>query len=264
MTSSLDVRAVLFDLDGTLYEDGVALPGAVAAVAELRRRGLVVGFVTNTTSRPRRALAERLERIGIPAEARQISSALVAGAAHLAARGLTRIAPLVPEPALEDLAAFTVDDERPEAVVVGDLERGWTFDALNRAFRQLMGGAELIALSKDRYWKKPEGLALDCGVFVAALEYATGKQAALCGKPSSEFYRAALAMLGPGFARRPHEVLMVGDDLWGDVDGAQRAGLKACLVRTGKFRAEVLASSGVTPGALLPSVAELPAWLGAA
>ena len=147
-------------------------------------RGLEIGFVTNTTSRSRRFLSERLRGMGITAPLGRISTALLAGAAHLEAEGLRRVAALVPEAAREDLAGFELVTERPEAVVVGDLDEGWTFDILNTAFRQLMDGAQLIALSADRYWRKPDGLVLDCGPFVKALEYASGKTAAVCGKPS--------------------------------------------------------------------------------
>jgi phospholysine phosphohistidine inorganic pyrophosphate phosphatase len=253
------MRAVLFDLDGTLYEDGVAIPGAPEAVAELRRRGVQVGFVTNTTSRSRRLLVQRLEGCGIPAREDEIVTALKAGAVHLAERGIRSIHALVPEAALEDLAAFDLAAPAPEAVVVGDLDDRWDFTILNTAFHHLMHGAELVALSRDRYWQKPDGggLVLDCGPFVAALEYASGKSADVCGKPSRDFYHAALAMLGPWALERPGEVLMVGDDVWGDVRGAQEAGLRACLVRTGKFRAEVFARSGVTPDRVVDSVRDL-------
>lgn len=255
------MKAVLLDLDGTLYTEGVAIPGAAEAVAALRRGGWGVGFVTNTTSRSRRHLHERLTRIGVEAAAEEILTALRAGAAHLLARGLRRIAPLVPEGAFEDLAEFEISDQRPEAVVVGDLHERWNFETLNRAFCHLMDGAELVALSRDRYWQKTEGLVLDCGPFVAALEYATGKQAALCGKPSPEFFRAALGVLGDWALAEPRQVLMVGDDVWGDVEGAQRSGLTTCLVRTGKFRPEVFERSGVRPDHIIASVAELPALL---
>jgi ribonucleotide monophosphatase NagD (HAD superfamily) len=50
---------------------------------------------------------------------------------------------------------------------------------------------------------------------------------------------------------------MVGDDLWSDVQGAQRAGLQGWLVRTGKFREDVLLGSGITPDRILSSVTEL-------
>jgi HAD superfamily hydrolase (TIGR01458 family) len=142
-------------------------------------------------------------------------------------------------------------------VVIGDLGDLWTFDRLNRAFLHLLGGAALIALQRDRYWLRGDGLVLDAGPFVAALEYATGKAATVCGKPSAEFYRTALASLGA--RTRPADVVMVGDDLWGDVEGAQRAGLRAWMVRTGKFREDVVATSGVTPDRIIASVAELPA-----
>ena len=41
--------------------------------------------------------------------------------------------------------------------------------------------------------------------------------------------------------------VMVGDDLWSDVEGAQRAGLQGWLVRTGKFREDTLRGTGITP-----------------
>ncbi len=252
-------RAVLFDLDGTIYEDGVALPGAADAVAALRQRDIQVGFVTNTTSRSRRHLTERLRTMDIPAEPGQILTALRAGAAHLKAEGFTRVAPLVPERALEDLAEFAIVMEKPQAVVVGDLDDRWTFEILNTAFRQLMDGAELVAFSADRYWQKPEGLVLDCGPFVKALEYASGKTATVCGKPSREFYRAALASLGDWAIERPDQVLMVGDDIWGDIQGAQDAGLRACLVRTGKYREEVFLESGVQADFTIDAIHEMGA-----
>jgi len=251
-------KAVLFDLDGTLYESGVPLPGAPDAVATLRARGYQVGFVTNTTSRSRRLLVERLAGCGVPAREDEICTALRAGAEHLAAEGFTRVSALVPQAALEDLAAFEITEQDPQAVVVGDLDDRWTFAILNRAFGHLMRGAELIALSRDRYWQTAEGLMLDCGPFVAALEYAAGKQAYVCGKPSAEFYRTALASLGAWALERPDEVLMVGDDLWGDIRGAQEVGLRACLVRTGKYREEALAGSGVLPDIVVAGAAELP------
>jgi phospholysine phosphohistidine inorganic pyrophosphate phosphatase len=167
------------------------------------------------------------------------------------------VAPLVPEAALEDLAGFEIVTERPEAVVVGDLDDRWTFDILNTAFRQLMDGAQLIALSADRYWRKADGLVLDCGPFVKALEYASGKTAAVCGKPSAEFYRTALGSLGAWALATPGDVLMIGDDILGDVRGAQQAGLQACLVRTGKFREDDLAKSGVKPDRVVSSLGEL-------
>lgn len=249
------VRAVLFDLDGTVYEDGVVLPGAVEAVADLARRGLEVGFVTNTTSRSRRMLSERLHGMGIEAPVGRIATALLAGAAHLAAEGFRRVAPLVPQAALEDLAQFEIVREKPDAVVVGDLDDRWTFEILNTAFNQLMNGAELVALSADRYWRANDALQLDCGPFVKALEYASGKTAAVCGKPSAEFYRTALGSLGGWALESPGDVLMVGDDIWGDIKGAQQAGLKACLVRTGKFREDALKDSGVRPDFVVGDVA---------
>ena len=251
-------RALLFDLDGTLYTDDGAVPGAAAALRELRRRAVPFRYVTNTTRRSRRRLAERLAGYGFEAHAADIITAPQAGVAYLHQRGIRSVAAYVADETLEDFTDFDLTGARPDAVVVGDLGDAWDFAKLNRAFLQLMDGAELIALQRDRYWLRGDGLALDAGPFIAALEYATGRTATVCGKPSAEFYRAALATLEAETAAPPREVVMVGDDLWGDIEGAQRAGLTAWMVRTGKFREDVVAKSGITPDRIINSVADLP------
>ena len=87
-----------------------------------------------------------------------------------------------------DFAELEECDERAEAVIVGDLGEAFGYGILNRAFRHLMAGAELIALQKNRFWMTPDGLSLDVGPFVAALEYASGTEAYIVGKPARGFF----------------------------------------------------------------------------
>ncbi len=253
--------AYLLDLDGTLYSADAAIPGAEDAIARLRARATPFRLVTNTTSRSRRMLVERLAGYGLMVTADEIVTATLAGATVLRERGYGRIAPFVSAGALEDLEGLTLcggTSDRPkaaaDAVVLGDLGERWTFALLQEAFEQLMAGAALVALSRDRYFRQGDRLALDAGPFVAALEYAAGRAAEVAGKPSPAFFGAAARTLGLGTSR---SVVMVGDDLWSDVEGAQRAGLQGWLVRTGKFREEVLRTSSIVPDRILASVAEL-------
>lgn len=167
----------------------------------------------------------------------------------------------MPELTQSEFAGFPVLDDSAETgashVVVGDLGEGWDFRALNRAFRLLHSNpaAKLVALGMTRYWQSPSGPALDVAPFVAALEHAAGRQAVVMGKPALPFFEAAVRRLNLPAA----EVLMIGDDIEGDVGGAQNAGLRGTLVKTGKFRPRDL-EGGITPDAVLESVAELPGW----
>jgi phospholysine phosphohistidine inorganic pyrophosphate phosphatase len=252
--------AYLLDLDGTLYAAGAALPGAPEALGWLRHQRVPFRLVTNTTSRSRAMLVERLGGYGFQVGPEEIFTATLAGAALARDVGYRTLAPFLPAPALEDLAGFdlvggvTGRPGVPDAVMLGDLGEGWTYAVLQEAFQYVMAGAALLALSRDRYWQRGEELALDAGPFVRALEYATGVQARVAGKPSPAFYAAALRSLGMEVSSR---AVMVGDDLWSDVEGAQRAGLQGWLVRTGKFREDTLRESGITPDRVLSSVADI-------
>jgi len=222
------VRCVLLDIGGVLYVGDEPLPGARRALKRLRDAEMPLRFLTNTTSSPKRKVLEKLGRMGFEVGADELFAPAAAAHAWLAER---RLSPwLLTAPELEeDFAGF--DGDAGIAVVVGDAGPGFTYGRLNEAFRLLTDGAPLVALGRNRYFRKPEGLTLDAGPFVAALEYAAGVEATVLGKPAPAFFNAALASAG----RAPDEAVMVGDDWEADVNGAVAAGLGGMLVRTGKY-----------------------------
>lgn len=285
---------LLLDLDGTVYQDDALIPGADGAIQALRDGGIAVRFVTNTTRVRRPTIAGWLEDFGIPADPGDIFTPPVTAVDWLRERGVHRVAVCLPEDGLSEFEAFelvAVDpgpreaegteggeggDESvpgapepsaaagasgapdppdpPGAVVIGDLGPGWTFDVMNRVFRWLLDGAAFVALHRNRYWRTGGELVLDAGAFVAALEYATGREATLVGKPSGPMFEAAARSMGLELS----DVAMVGDDLEADIAGSQALGCRAVMVRTGKFRAVELAASDIEPDEVIDSLAALP------
>jgi HAD superfamily hydrolase (TIGR01458 family) len=192
------------------------------------------------------------------AEADVLTPAALA-VAHCREHGHERVQLMVADSLREDLSALdeVAADEPADAIVLGDLGAGFTADVLNAAFRRLMDGASLIALQHNRYWRRADGLALDVGAYAAALEYASGVEATVVGKPAREFFDAALGDLGADAA----SAVMVGDDVEGDVGGGLGAGIASVLVRTGKHRADAVAASGIAPTATIDSIVDLPGLL---
>src|SRR4051794_40255400 len=251
------IEGLLLDLSGVIYVQDEAVPGAAETLAKLRGSGVPIRLVTNTTMRPRRSILERLERLGIEADPGELITPATLAKRRCEEAGYESVALVVLDELREDLDGLDEKGNSPEAVIVGDLGESWDFDVLNRAFRKLMDGAELIALQKNRYWETEEGLSLDAGPFVASLEYATGREAEVMGKPSPAFFELALSELGVTAGH----AAMVGDDVEADVGGAMDAGLAGILVRTGKYREEQVRESGIEPTATVDSIADVPALI---
>jgi HAD superfamily hydrolase (TIGR01458 family) len=251
--------ALLLDLDGTLYVGDSAIPGAAAAITRLVELGVPRRYLTNTTRFSRRDLAARMRALGFPIADEEIFTAPLAAASWLRERGIGRVLLCLPESSRGDFPDFELDDEKPEAVLVGDLGEEWDFARLNSAFRAVMAGATLVALHKNRYWVTANGLTLDAGAFVAGLEYSARATATVVGKPSADYFALAAGSLGLA----PERITVVGDDLDADIGGAQGAGMRGALVRTGKFRQEELESGSIRPDEMGDSVGDLvERWYG--
>lgn len=248
------VRGLLLDVDGTLLQNDRPIPGAPEMLDRLRARGLLFRLTTNTSRRPRSAVASALRGGGFHLEDREVLAPCVLARRRILESGRTRAAFLLPAAAREDFAGVVEDETRPDWVVVGDLGRDFTWERLNRAYHWLRGGAGLLALHKNRAWDNGhDGVVLDAGPFVLALEYAAGVAAEVVGKPSRAFFDLALADLG-----LPADgAMVVGDDLETDCGGGAAAGCRTALVLTGKARREDAERSPLRPDLVLDSVAAL-------
>lgn len=246
------------DLDGTVYLDEVALPGAAEAIAALRDRGARIVFVTNKPLEPAAGYAATLTRLGVPATEADVVTSLDVLVRYLRAHHGGKRLLLV----AEDLVAGTlaaagfeiVTEPAGAQVVVVSFDRTFDYAKLHAAYRAVRGGAVIVATNPDPYCPTADGGLPDCAAMLAALEACTEVRAeAVVGKPSPYMAEAFLDRLGvpPGAAA------MVGDRLSTDVAMGVRAGLAGVLVTTGATRREDLAASPVRPDFVIDSLLDL-------
>ena len=239
------LQAVLIDIDGVLHVGLTPVPGAAKALRRLRQAGLRVAFLTNATRLPHDRLVAGLRAMGFDIADSEVQTAALAARAVVEQRGLRPYLLVHPDlqPDWEGISRH-----EPNAVVVGDAAETLNYTALNAAFRVLMRGPNvpLIAMGANRYYQAADGLNLDMGAFVAALEYASRRKAEYTGKPSVKFFEGTLNAMGIA----PDHAVMIGDDLENDIGAAQAVGLRGVLVRTGKFRSKDESDSRVHPSAI--------------
>ena len=250
------IRGILFDLDGTLWFKGKMIEGTTECLEWARERGLKVRIVTNVDSRTgemlRQDFADRGLRIA-PGEIYTPADAALTLVRQNSGKKFHFLVSRILTPLFEP---FSIDNPPSDVVVVGDFRDNFSYERFNMAFRHLLEGAELVALQKGKYYIRAEGPLIDTGAFVVALEYASGKTARVLGKPEKEFFSACLGEMGLSAA----EVVVVGDDVTTDIEGAAAIGAAGILVRTGKYRAGDEARLRVLPPLfeVIDSVKELP------
>jgi len=283
-------QAVLLDLDGTVYHEDHALPGAVELIRRLQHQRRAYACLTNSTSSPGR-LTLRLKRMGVDVDPDHIytaasaacdyvlqrfgdpAAAAVIGAASLGGPAtpvadLNSVGPAKPrilnistegvEEMLEDKVHWVrMMDEPCDAVICGvPLNVYATEDRIRAALVQLRQGAQLIAICADRVYPSPRGLELGVGAFAAMFAYAANTTPVYCGKPEPLFFRELCRRLGV----RPEKCVLVGDNLESDIAGAKGVGMTAGLVLTGvSTRADIeRAPVGLRPDFVLESLKEEP------
>ncbi|XP_077206155.1 phospholysine phosphohistidine inorganic pyrophosphate phosphatase isoform X2 [Paroedura picta] len=210
-------KGLVLDISGVLYDSGgegggVPIPGSIEAVKKIKASGLKLQFCTNETQATREKFVEKLQHLGFDIVVNEVTAPAPAVCRILKERSL-RPYLLVHDDVIPEFAG--IDKTNPNCVVVGDAADNFSYKNLNEAFRVLIGleNPVLLSLGKGRYYKETDGLKLDVGVYMKALE-----------------------------------AIMIGDDIVNDVGGAQQCGMRALQVRTGKYRCLSTFVSGVLRG----------------
>lgn len=257
MSLSPAIKGILFDLDGVLYVGSQVIDGAIEAVDQIRNYDIACRFVTNTSTLALESLQHKINNLGFSIPKEEIVSAPQAALLYLKQQQDPVCRLLLADDVKRDFAGFRQSDTDASHIIIGDIGNAWSYQLLNEIFHCLMNGAKLIAIHKNRFWQTETGLQMDIGGFVEALEYASGTKAMIIGKPSADFFQMAIDTM----SLRAAEVAMIGDDIDADVGGAQQAGLRGILVRTGKYRQGYAEASSIQPDKVIDSIRYLPAAL---
>ena len=247
----MKVDGFLFDLNGVFFEDNRLISGANETIRWLREKKLPFTFISNNTTLSRHLYVEKLNKLGLDVSEHEVLSANYAGVVVAQKLGIQNCRLVMEEQAQKDYAFLRQANKKVDAIIVGDIGDKWSVDLMNSLMLDILDGAEIVALHKGRYYQANGALKMDCGAFVAGLEYVTQKKAHVVGKPSKAFFEVALADMPKG------EICIVGDDLINDIEGGIKMGLKTILVKTGKFREEIFQHSSVKPDLCIASIKNL-------
>ncbi len=257
------IKNFLIDLDGVIYEGSNIIPGAFQAIDFLQKNNFPFLLFTNTNSRTKNSLMRKLANFGFNVQPENVFTALDATiefikskkpAAKIFSMQNKEVMDFMQENSLE---LVKNEFERVDFVVLGvDYEN--TFSKMDLAFRLLLNTkAELILVSGDRFYPGGGKLIMGPGGFAKALEFASGKQAILIGKPSPNFFEIPVKKFG----FKDSETLYIGDTVDLDVEPAKKVKLKTMLVKTGNFSEKEFKNSKNKPDYLLKSIADLPKWI---
>lgn len=248
-----NIKGFFFDLDGVLCIEGKPISGSIQLLNILNSRCIPFRILTNYTTLSRKGLYDKLTSLGFNISKKHIISAAYAGVLRLRKLNNPRCEFILSANVMDDYNEFTLDSVSPEYIIIGDLDDKWSFEIINDIFKKVINGSRIIALHKGRYFEVSDGLQIDSGAFIRAIEYATSTDSEVIGKPEKTFFQLAIDDIGLS----PDNLMMIGDDIINDVGGAKKMGLKGTLVKTGKFREDIVNSTNIKPDYIIDSVSDL-------
>ena len=245
MSSLADIRLFLLDMDGTVYLGSRLLPGSLDFLRYLGETGRDHLFLTNNSSRNAQYYAQKLTKLGWPAQPDEILTSGEATALYLGGLKPAARVYLLGTPDLEtEFAAhgFVLTDENPDYVVLG-FDMTLTYDKLVRACDLVRGGVPFIATHPDLNCPTETGYIPDCGAMTALITASTGVTPKVIGKPNREIIDAM-------FRKKPvrrDQVAMVGDRLYTDIVMGHNAGVTSVLVLSGEAKESDIPAAPVKP-----------------
>ncbi|MBD3397635.1 HAD-IIA family hydrolase [Candidatus Micrarchaeota archaeon] len=257
---AMEIKNIIFDMDGVLHRGKTPIPDAADALGELRKRGFGIFFLTNNGEHPREFFVERLRGFGFEAYVDEMYSSSYGTARYISEKFPGKSAFAFSRGMQEELEknGIKIDNSNKAEVVVASLDVHLSYDKLVAAFQAIIGGGVFLASNEDASYPVENGvLKPGAGAITAALEKSTGRKPIIIGKPQP--YLLDIIVKEHGLEKG--KTLMVGDRLETDILMAKQEGLKSCFVLSGVSRKEEVEETGLEPDFVLDSVAGLPGIL---
>jgi len=248
-------KAFICDMDGVIYHGNRLLPNVPEFVRWLEDNGKNYLFLTNSSERSPRELAQKLARMGLEVSEDHFYTSALATASFLANQCPGGSAYVIGEPGLVNAlydAGFSMNDYNPDYVVFGET-RTLSYEKIERASRLVMNGAKLIGTNSDMTGPSEGGIIPACRALISPIELTTGKSAYYVGKPNPLMMRHALKKL------QCHRVdaAIIGDRMDTDIIAGIESELDTVLVLTGVTTLETMKDFPYRPTYILPGIGDV-------
>ena len=254
-----DIRALIIDMDGVLWEGSRPMPGLVEFFDTLRDRDIRFVLATNNASQTPDQYLAKLSGMGVSADREQVIGSGLASALYLKQHAPpgAKVFPIgedgVCQALLEQGFRLAGLYEKDADYVVCGLDRTLTWDKIATATLNIRNGATFIGTNPDTSLPTEHGMTHGNGAILAALVAATGVEPIIIGKPEPIMYRLAMERLGVS----PEETVALGDRLDTDILGAVRAGIRSILVLSGISTREQLDEIDYAPTWVMQDIREV-------
>lgn len=249
------IESWLTDMDGVLVHENNPLPGAAELIHQWVESGTPFLVLTNNSIFTPRDLAARLRASGLEVPEERIWTSALATADFCRSQIPNGSAFVIGEAGLTTAlheAGFVMTETDPDFVVVGET-RNYSFEAITKAIRLIIGGARFIATNPDATGPSADGVLPATGAIAALITKATGKDPYIVGKPNPMMFRSAMNKIGA----HSETTAMIGDRMDTDIVAGIEAGLHTVLVLTGISDQTEIERYPFRPDEILSGVHEL-------
>ncbi|MDR1569714.1 MAG: HAD-IIA family hydrolase [Oscillospiraceae bacterium] len=244
-------------MDGVIYHGNRLLDGVLRFVEWLQSQNKQFIFLTNSSERATRELAQKLARMGLTVDESHFYTSALATASFLKSQAPPGSSVyVIGEPGLFSAlydAGFVMNEVNPDYVIVGET-RSYSYEKIECAIRLVLDGAKLIATNPDITGPTENGIAPACRALVAPIELSTGKSAYYVGKPNPLMMRHALKRLGVSVA----DTAIIGDRMDTDIIAGIESEIDTVLVLSGVTTREGINQFPYRPHYVLKNVGEIP------
>ncbi|MBE5782706.1 MAG: HAD family hydrolase [Clostridiales bacterium] len=248
-------KGFLCDMDGVIYHGNQLLPGVKEFVSWMQETGKNFLFLTNSSERSPRELAQKLSRMGMDVDESHFYTSALATAKFVSSQSPRCTAYVIGAPGLFNAlyeAGITMNDVNPDYVIVGETSN-YNYESILKAVHFVQKGARLIGTNRDMTAPSEKGIIPACRALISPIELTTGSKAYYVGKPNPVMMRTGLKLLSCHSA----EAAMVGDRMDTDIVAGVETGLDTVLVLSGVTTVEEMNKFPYRPRYVLGGVGEI-------
>lgn len=224
----------IIDIEGVLIKGQTVIEPAPAVIRTLNELNKKIVYLSNISDLTRAEVSGKLNKLGLDIHQDQILTSAYATVLFLkktcpGKKNVLLIGTDSFRNELTDGGINVVESYNDADTVVVGLDPELNYKTIGEAVKAIKNGSLFVASNLAKVKLTSDGYITGPGFVVKGLEYVTGKEAVLVGKPDKFMFGLALNKL----ELPPNKILTIGDKLEQDIYGGNMIGTRTCLVLSG-------------------------------